>query len=113
MFTPHYQFVSALRWVGGGNDCKLLSCSYDGSLRLLDASAGLFSAFDGIFDEEAEFSAMDATLDGNTVFLASPDGELCVFDARAGKIAQVRRRIEGAVLSVALLDRCSTSLPHQ
>ena len=50
--------VFACRWAGGNGSCgKLLSGSYDGSVRMLDPSTGAFELL--LSDDEAEFSAMD------------------------------------------------------
>jgi WD40 repeat protein len=43
MFAPHSDYVSAMKWVGGGSSgsaTQLLSASYDGSVRLLDTQKG-------------------------------------------------------------------------
>lgn len=43
MFAPHSDYVSAMKWVGGGSSgsaTQLLSASYDGSVRLLDLQKG-------------------------------------------------------------------------
>ena len=48
----------AYRWAGGSGACgKLLSGSYDGSVRLLDPATATFELL--VSDEEAEYSAMD------------------------------------------------------
>jgi WD40 repeat protein len=47
MFAPHSDYVSAMKWVGGGSSgaaTRLLSASYDGSVRLLDTRKGGQSA---------------------------------------------------------------------
>lgn len=36
-FAPHADYVSAMLW---RPDCRLFSCSYDGSIRILDPHAG-------------------------------------------------------------------------
>jgi WD40 repeat protein len=40
-FSPHSEYVSALAWLGRGRGAKLLSSSYDGSVRLLDVEKGV------------------------------------------------------------------------
>ena len=52
----------ACRWAGGSGSCgKLLSGSYDGSVRMLDPSTATFELL--VTDEDAEFSAMDCLAD--------------------------------------------------
>lgn len=52
----------ACRWAGGGGSCgKLLTGSYDGSVRMLDPSTATFQLL--VTDEDAEFSAMDCLAD--------------------------------------------------
>jgi hypothetical protein len=40
VFGAHREYVSAMRWVGRGAAARLLSASYDGSVRLLDVEKG-------------------------------------------------------------------------
>jgi hypothetical protein len=74
----HRQYVSGLKWVGGG----LFTSAYDGSLRLLDAAAGAFTLAFG--DPEREYSAMDVAPDGVTVYLGDNTGVVDIVDVRAG-----------------------------
>jgi len=46
-FEAHRQYVSAMRWVGSGLGAKLMSASYDGSVRLLDVEKGEARALEG------------------------------------------------------------------
>lgn len=59
---------------------KLFSCSYDGSIRLLDATAGRFEL--AVSTEEAEFSAFDCSPDGNVAIAGDNDGCVRVYDVR-------------------------------
>lgn len=61
-FTPIFV---ACRWAGGGGSCgKLLTGSYDGSVRMLDPSTATFDLL--VSDEDAEFSAMDCLADATS-----------------------------------------------
>lgn len=65
-------YVSGLKWAGGSvSACKLLTCGYDGSVRQLDVSTGQFDdVAAGAAGPDTEWSAMDVSADGNTVYLA-------------------------------------------
>jgi len=80
-FRPHAQYISGLRWSAAG---KLYTCSYDGSLRLLDAEkeqwTELFAS-----DVGDEFSAFDVTADGSACYVADNVGGLRLLDTRTGK----------------------------
>ena len=55
----------ACRWAGGNGSCgKLLTGSYDGSVRMLDPSTATFELL--VSDQEAEFSAMDCLADATS-----------------------------------------------
>ena len=55
----------ACRWAGGNGSCaKLLTASYDGSVRLLDPATAMFELL--VTDEEAEYSAMDCLADASS-----------------------------------------------
>jgi WD40 repeat protein len=107
-YDAHSQYVSGLRWVGQGSSAKLLSASFDGSVRLLDlsraavASAGAaggdaassagFELLPGLPDESQglEWSAVEAADPasngaplGPLVLLATADGEMTALDPRA------------------------------
>ncbi|KAK9868093.1 hypothetical protein WJX84_011731 [Apatococcus fuscideae] len=85
--NPHGSYICGLRWAGGtGAAACLFTCSYDGSVRMLDPAAGSFQLV--LSDEEAEFSAFDCTADGATAFLGDKDGNIEVLDVRAGKTVQ-------------------------
>ena len=67
----HLGFVMELttacgcRWAGGSGSCaKLLTGSYDGSVRMLDPSTATFELL--VTDEEAEYSAMDCLADATS-----------------------------------------------
>lgn len=85
---PHHAYISGLRWVGGrGGAAQLLTVSYDGSLRRLDPGAG--AAFSLLrSDKIAEYSAMDATSDGTSIWLGDNDGTVEAIDTRAPEPAQ-------------------------
>jgi WD40 repeat protein len=82
------QYISGLKWMGG----RLVTASYDGSLRMLDPSRGIFQLAWG--DEEREYSCMDVTPDGSTALLGDNEGAADFIDLRLGKRVQVR---EGGV----------------
>ena len=87
MFSPHREYISALKWAGApGGGRKLLTASYDGSLMTLDPGHGSFLPAAGL-DPDGEFSAMEATEGGETVFMGDPQGNFDVYDVRAGKLA--------------------------
>lgn len=53
------------RWAGGGGNCaKLVTASYDGSVRMLDPSTATFELL--VTDPEAEYSAMDCLADASS-----------------------------------------------
>eukprot|EP00887_Chlorella_sp_A99_P003623 scaffold7.g3623.t1 len=83
--SPHYQYISGLKWAGGAAAAaQLFTVSYDGSARALDVATGTSQLL--LSTEDAEFSAFDVTADGRrapTAVLGDNDGELCVLDCRA------------------------------
>lgn len=87
LLKPHGQYVSGLVWSSRGD--KLLSVSYDGSLRSLDVARGesleLWAA------PGDEFSAMDATAE--TAYLGDNEGRLRGIDARSGAVALAPVRV--------------------
>lgn len=80
------------RWAGD----RLVTASYDGSVRVLDAGASPMAFRLALSDEEAEFSALDVSSDGATAYLGDKDGGLVVADLRASG---------GASITAALHDR--------
>lgn len=79
--------MKCCRWAGStGAAARLFTCSYDGSVRMLDPAAGSFQLV--LSDEDAEFSAFDCTADGNSAFLGDKDGNIDFLDVRAGKTTQ-------------------------
>ena len=78
--NTHYQYISGLKWAGNSS-VNLYSCSYDGSIRCLDASKGVFSL--AWSDEEMEYSCMDLAYDASTIVLGTNLGDLDVIDLRA------------------------------
>ena len=83
----------------------MFTCSYDGSVRMLDPAAGSFQLV--LSDEEAEFSAFDCTADGATAFLGDKDGNIEVLDVRAGKTVQ-----EGVNLHPKKINTVHVSQPR-
>ncbi|GFR49809.1 hypothetical protein Agub_g11749 [Astrephomene gubernaculifera] len=89
MFTPHGEYVSGMRWLGRGaavGPSRLITASYDGSLRALDlGGAGTWLQLPAPGDprDGAEFSALEVTSDGRTAFLGDPLGNVEVVDLRA------------------------------
>jgi len=80
-FRPHAQYISGLKWSAAG---ALYTCSYDGSLRLLDAEKEQWTE---LFASDAgdEFSAFDVTADGGACYVADNVGGLRLLDVRSGK----------------------------
>ena len=57
--------VCTFRWAGGRGGCaKLLSASYDGSVRMLDPTTATFELL--VTDPDAEYSAMDCLADATS-----------------------------------------------
>lgn len=83
-FDLHSQYISGLKFLGTGLAAKLLSCAYDGTARLLDVEAGQF--LEVFRDTELELSAMDATADARTAYLADKDGRINAVDLRTGAL---------------------------
>ena len=76
-FAPHAQYVSGLVW-GERSNSQLVTASYDGSVRLLDVEAGVFSL--AYSDDDAEFSAMN--MSEHVVYLGTNTGYLDAIDLR-------------------------------
>lgn len=85
--APHRSYVSGICWLPGRAAAapQLLSCSYDGSLLLLDVATATSMLVHA--HPEREFSAMALAPDGNCAYLADPDGDLCIVDVRAKALA--------------------------
>ncbi len=64
------------RWVGH----RLVTSSYDGSVRLLDFEKGMFEL---VYSDESDFSALDTTADGHTLLIGDNFGDLLQVDTRA------------------------------
>lgn len=82
MFTVGPRPISAL--AVSNRDCtKLYSCSFDGSLRVLDVDKGAFA--EAYVDEDADFSAMSLgpTDGGHVAYVGDGKGALTVVDLRA------------------------------
>ena len=80
--------MASCRWAGGsGSASKLFSCSYDGSVRILDPARGFFQL--AHTSEHAEYSAFDCTAAGAVLYLGDKEGNLEVLDTREAKVAQV------------------------
>lgn len=81
----HNQYVSGLKWVAATG--RLMTCSYDGSVRSLDPEAAVFAP--ALLDGGAEFSAFDAADDGSVAVVGDKDGDAVVVDPRAPGAAPV------------------------
>ena len=69
------------RWAGGtGASTRLITASYDGSVRLLDIEKGVFD--DIVTDEDSEWSAMDSMKDTSCIYVGDKDGNVAGYDAR-------------------------------
>ncbi|KAI8466908.1 MAG: WD40-repeat-containing domain protein [Monoraphidium minutum] len=90
-FPVHREYVSALTWVGAGGGARLLSAGYDGAARLLDVEKGEFMLLPALPPpaDRAEWSAAEADAAGDVAYLATPDGDLTIVDARS-KVAVAR-----------------------
>jgi len=86
-FRPHAQYISGLRWAREGAT-RLLTCSYDGSLRCLDAGSGSWlESFVGA--EGEEWSAFDPAPHAATAYLGDNEGGVRLLDLRAGRCGGV------------------------
>ncbi|GBF91590.1 hypothetical protein Rsub_04330 [Raphidocelis subcapitata] len=106
-FAPHTEYVSALAWLGRGGGAKLMSASYDGSARLLDAEKGEFLLAPGLPPpaDGAEWSAAEGDAEGTTLWLATPTGEASVIDVRAPRAAGSSIRLhDRKINTLDLLD---------
>ncbi|EFJ46944.1 hypothetical protein VOLCADRAFT_117976 [Volvox carteri f. nagariensis] len=88
MFQPHSEYVSGLRWLGRDaavGPCRLITTSYDGSVRALDlGGSGMWVELPAPGDPRSrEFSALDVSSDGRTAYLGDPQGNLDLVDLRA------------------------------
>ncbi|KAG2499658.1 hypothetical protein HYH03_002596 [Edaphochlamys debaryana] len=93
MFRTHDDHVSGMRWLGpeaavGAH--RLITASYDGSLRALDlGGAGTWlrlplpAAASGAGADTPEWSALEVAADGRTALLGDPQGGLTLLDLRA------------------------------
>lgn len=79
----HYEYISGLKWAGGGSRPSLFSCAYDGSIRRLDLERGVFDL--AWADEEMEYSSFDLTPDGSTAYIGDKDGGMDIVDLRTKK----------------------------
>ena len=76
MFLPHRSYVSGLEWV---SNSRLVTCSYDGSVRALHAERAEFKL--AHFSESQEYSAL-VSADTNTLWLGTTDGTIQQYDQR-------------------------------
>lgn len=83
LFKPHAQYICGLKWAQTGAP-RLLSGSYDGSIRCLDAGAGQWTE---LFSGDDELSAFDCDAACGMAFVGGPDGDLRSIDLRSGKAA--------------------------
>ena len=84
LFRPFSQYVSGVRFAKLGAQ-RLFACSYDGSVRSLDVSAGQW--LESFVSTEQEWSSFDITADGNTAYLGNNDGGLTICDLRSATAA--------------------------
>jgi WD40 repeat protein len=77
---PHSQYISGLKWARSGAP-KLFTCSYDGSLRCLDATQGEWR--EALVSED-EFSCFDCTPDGTLLLIGDNEGGVRTLDSRGG-----------------------------
>jgi hypothetical protein len=101
-FRPHAQYVSGLRWTAAGAS-RLLTCSYDGSLRCLDPHAGAWLELHASGDGD-EYSAFDATPDGGALYVADNRGGVRLLDARAGTAAAAPLRLHEKRINTLQLE---------
>ena len=80
-FSIHYEYISGLKWAGGGSAPSLMTCAYDGSIRKLNPERGVFELAWG--DEEMEYSCFDVSADGNLAYIGDKDGDLDIIDLRS------------------------------
>ncbi|GIL81685.1 hypothetical protein Vretifemale_10709 [Volvox reticuliferus] len=88
MFSPHSEYVCGMRWLGreaAVGPSRLITASYDGSLRALDlAGSGTWLELPVPGDpRDNEFSSLDVTADGRTAYLGDPWGNVDIVDLRA------------------------------
>ena len=79
MFLPHRSYVSGLEWCERG-DARVLTCSYDGSVRALRPARSEWHLVH--HSEELEYSAM-VTTDSEALWLGTNTGFATLFDPRA------------------------------
>lgn len=79
---PHDQYVSGIRWTQQGTS-GLFSCSYDGSLRLLDIQKRKFLEIHR--SDVDSFSAFDINESKQCVYLGDNKGGFTMVDLRSGK----------------------------
>ena len=97
----HYQYVSGLKWAGSLS-ANLYSCSYDGSVRCLDAFRAIFSS--AWSDEDMEYSCMDLTDDARTLLIGTNLGDMDVIDLRAKKRTQASLDIHDRKVNTVHID---------
>mmetsp|Transcript_1685 Transcript_1685/g.10337 ORF Transcript_1685/g.10337 Transcript_1685/m.10337 type:complete len:544 (+) Transcript_1685:492-2123(+) len=79
---PHDQYISGLKWTQEGRS-GLYSCSYDGSLRLLDLEQRKFLE---VYRAEADsYSAFSVNQSRQCVYLGDNRGGFTIVDLRSGK----------------------------
>jgi hypothetical protein len=101
-FRPHAQYISGLRWTATGAS-RLLTCSYDGSLRCLDPEAGAWHELHASADGD-EYSAFDATPDGGALYVADNRGGVRLLDTRAGSVAGAPMRLHEKRINTVHLE---------
>ncbi|EFJ47054.1 RWP-RK domain-containing transcription factor [Volvox carteri f. nagariensis] len=106
MFQPHSEYVSGLRWLGreaAVGPCRLITTSYDGSVRALDlGGSGMWVELPALRDPRIRgFSALDVPSDGRTAYLGDPQGNRG--SARISWICARERSLNVAVAAAAVI----------
>lgn len=81
-FEPHARPIPAIAHVAG-SPARVVTCSYDGSVRSLDVEKGVFDEVFG--DDDYLLHYVDLTPDGRTAYVGTRAGSLLQIDLRAPK----------------------------
>jgi WD40 repeat protein len=96
-YEGHTNNVSGVIYLPGGQ--RIMTCSYDGSLRVWDLQTGKQIANDWR-DEESEFNTIALSLDGRKVASGSDDGAVRLWDVDTGKVTAKWTGHKGRISSV-------------
>ena len=92
LYKPHMQYVSGMEWMGSqsSHPTGILTCSYDGTVRLLDCEHQKWlclhatGAESGVRNEEDdEYSCMKSS--GESLYLGDNQGNLHIMDMRVAR----------------------------